>query len=150
VIQKAASKSFLNGKQSVGFIINKLSEEDLEEVSTYNHNYVEDFNARNQGVKLAVTTSVTTTIIAFAPLLFLEGRMEMMFELAFVVIFILGFSLLEAFFVFPAHVGSPHILLSHDRGKRTTKIRDALDKAIVYMKIKVYGRLLKKIINGIG
>lgn len=257
-----ASKSLLNGKQSVGFIINKLAEEDLEEVSTYIHNYVEDFNVRNQGVKLdvtfdflpllhsrldlmyrnggiglllviiclglflstrlslwvawgipasflamfiaavyagitinmislfgmilvvgilvddgiviaeniythfekgkspkraaidgtmevlpAVTTSVATTIIAFAPLLFLGGQMEMMFEVAFVVIFSLGFSLLEAFFVLPAHVGTPHILRSRDRTKRTAKIRNALDKFIIYVKIKVYGRLLKKIIQ---
>ncbi|MCP5103837.1 MAG: efflux RND transporter permease subunit, partial [bacterium] len=255
-------KSMLNGKQSVGFIINKLSEEDLEEVSNYIGKYVDEFNAKNHGVTLditfdflpllysrldlmyrnggiglllviiclglflstrlslwvawgipasflamfivavyagvtinmislfgmilvvgilvddgiviaeniythfekgkspkraaidgtmevlpAVTTSVTTTIIAFAPLLFLEGRMEMMFEVAFVVIFSLGFSLLEAFFVLPAHVGTPHILRSRDRTKRTAKIRNALDKAIVYMKIKVYGRLLKKIIQ---
>ncbi|MCK4569046.1 MAG: efflux RND transporter permease subunit, partial [Bacteroidales bacterium] len=41
----------------------------------------------------AVTTSVVTTMIAFSPLLFLQGRMEMMFEMAFVVIFSLLFSL---------------------------------------------------------
>src|SRR5210317_2388112 len=32
----------------------------------------------------AVSTSVFTTIIAFTPILFLTGRMEMMFEMAFV------------------------------------------------------------------
>ena len=54
----------------------------------------------------AVTTSVTTTIIAFSPLFFIEGQMEFMFEMAFVVVFSLAFSLLEAFFVLPAHLGS--------------------------------------------
>ncbi len=255
-------KSLLNRKQSVGFIINKLSEEDLEEISKYIHNYVKEFNAKNQGVQLditfdflpllhsrldlmyrnggiglflvilclglflstrlslwvawgipasflamfivaspagvtinmislfgmilvvgilvddgiviaeniythfekgknpkraaidgtmevlpAVVTSVTTTIVAFSPLLFLRGRMEMMYEVAFVVIFSLGFSLLEAFFVLPAHVGSPHILRSRGRVKRAARIRNFLDKAVAYMRYKLYGRLLKKIIQ---
>lgn len=257
-----SNKSLLNGKQSVGFIINKLSEEDLEEISAYISNYVKEFNARNQGVQLditfdflpllhsrldlmyrnggiglflvilclgfflstrlslwvawgipasflamfvvavnagitinmislfgmilvvgilvddgiviaeniyshfekgkspkraaidgtmevlpAVTTSITTTIIAFAPLLLLEGQMEMMFEVAFVVIFSLGFSLLEAFFVLPAHVGTPHILRSRDRVKRAAKIRNVLDKIVAYMRYQLYGRLLKQIIQ---
>lgn len=255
-------KSLLNGKQSVGFIINKLSEEDLEEISKYLHNYVKEFNTKEQGVRLditfdflpllysrldlmyrnggigltlvvvclglflstrlslwvawgipasflamfivatnagitinmvslfgmilvvgilvddgiviaeniythfekgkspkraaidgtmevlpAVVTSVTTTIIAFAPLLFLVGRMEMMYEMAFVVIFSLGFSLFEAFFVLPAHVGTPYVLRSRNRAKRSARIRNFLDKAIAYMRYKLYGRLLKKILR---
>ncbi len=56
----------------------------------------------------AVTTSVTTTIVAFSPLFFIEGQMEFMFEMAFVVVFSLAFSLLEAFFVLPAHLGSKY------------------------------------------
>jgi multidrug efflux pump subunit AcrB len=257
-----SNKSLLNGKQSVGFIINKLSEEDLEEVSRYLRDYVDKFNAANKGVKLditfdflpllqsrlelmyrnggiglllvilclglflstrlslwvawgipasflamfivavyagitinmislfgmilvvgilvddgiviaeniyshfekgkspkraaidgtmevlpAVSTSITTTIVAFTPMLFLEGQMEMMFEVAFVVIFSLGFSLFEAFFVLPAHVGTPHILRSRERVTRGAKIRNALNKAVAYLRYDIYGKLLKKIIN---
>ena len=54
----------------------------------------------------AVLTSVTTTIIVFSALFFIKGRMEFMYEMAFVVVFSLAFSLLEAFFVLPAHLGS--------------------------------------------
>ena len=258
-----SNKSLLNGKQAVYFGINKLKEEDLDEVSDYMHNYVEEFNARTPGVKLHITfdflpilesrlnlmyrnggiglllvvvalglflstrlslwvawgipasflamfilavnvgvtinmmslfgmilvigilvddgivigeniythfekgkspkraafdgtmevlpavfTSVTTTIIAFAWLLFMTGQMEMMHEMAFVVIFSLLFSLLEAFFVLPSHVGTPHILRSRNHTKRgAAKIRQYLDKMVAFLRHKLYGRLLKKIIQ---
>ena len=59
----------------------------------------------------AVMTSVATTIVAFSPLLFLTGtRMEMMFDVAIVVIASLAFSLFEAFLVLPAHLGSDRVL----------------------------------------
>jgi multidrug efflux pump subunit AcrB len=258
-----SNKSLLNGKQAVYFGINKLKEEDLDEVSDYMHNYVDEFNARSPGVKLHITfdflpilksrlnlmyrnggiglflvvvalglflstrlslwvawgipasflamfvlavnagvtinmmslfgmilvigilvddgivigeniythfekgksprraaidgtmevlpavfTSVTTTIIAFAWLLFMTGQMEMMHEMAFVVIFSLLFSLLEAFFVLPSHVGSPHILRSRNHTRKgAAKIRQYLDKMVAFLRHNVYGRLLRKIIQ---
>ncbi|MFW5657481.1 MAG: efflux RND transporter permease subunit [Bacteroidota bacterium] len=95
----------------------------------------------------AVFTSVLTTIIAFSPLLFLQDSMEMMFEMAFVVIASLAFSLIEAFFVLPAHVASPHILRSKRRQSLGNKIRFHLERAINYMKLKIYGRILKLMIR---
>lgn len=92
----------------------------------------------------AVFTSVTTTIIAFLPLFLLQGRMEFLFEMAFVVIFSLLFSLVEAFFVLPAHLGTPHILRSKERANKTRLI---LDKLIRFMRERIYGRLLKIIIQ---
>jgi multidrug efflux pump subunit AcrB len=257
-----SNKTLMNGKQAVYFIISKLSEEDLEEISKYMHSYVKEFNAKNKGVKLeitfdfltilqsrlgllyrnggiglllvilalglflntrlsfwvawgipasfmlmflvasaagvtinmvslfgmilvvgilvddgiviaeniythyekgkspkraavdgtmevlpAVATSVSTTIVAFLPLFFLTGRMEFMYEMAFVVVVSLTFSLLEAFFVLPAHVGTPHVLRSRQRAKRGAIIRKTLDKWIAYLRYKLYGRLLKKIIQ---
>ena len=53
----------------------------------------------------AIATSVATTIVAFLPLLLLTGRMEMMYEMAMIVILSLTFSLFESFFVLPAHLG---------------------------------------------
>ncbi len=56
-----------------------------------------------------VFTSVLTTMVAFSLLLFVEG-MEMMREMAIVVIACLLFSLFEAFFVLPSHLASKKIL----------------------------------------
>lgn len=56
-----------------------------------------------------VFTSVATTIVAFAILLFVEG-LEMMREMAFVVIACLSFSLFEAFILLPGHLGHNSVL----------------------------------------
>ncbi|MEE4257403.1 MAG: efflux RND transporter permease subunit [Bacteroidales bacterium] len=91
----------------------------------------------------AVTTSVVTTIIAFSPILFLEGRMEMMFEMAFVVIFSLFFSLFEAFFVLPAHVGSKFVLRKTEKKSRWMSIRRSLDGVMDFMKHRMYAPTLR-------
>jgi multidrug efflux pump subunit AcrB len=65
-----------------------------------------------------VFTSVMTTIVAFSLLLFVEG-MEMMREMAIVVIACLFFSLFEAFFVLPSHLASKKILSEDKKGQWT-------------------------------
>ena len=87
----------------------------------------------------AVFVSVTTTIVAFTPLLMLEGGMEIMFEMAMVVIASLAFSLVEAFFVLPAHLGTPHVLRSK---KRANRVRKFMDRVIRYMRDQIYGKAL--------
>lgn len=57
----------------------------------------------------SVFSSVLTTIVAFSILLFVEG-MEMMQEMAFVVIACLSFSIFEAFIILPAHLGHNNVL----------------------------------------
>ncbi|MEN8194285.1 MAG: efflux RND transporter permease subunit, partial [Bacteroidota bacterium] len=94
----------------------------------------------------AVLTSVTTTIVAFSPLLFLEGRMEMLYEMAFIVIFSLGFSLIEAFLVLPAHLSNPHILRRKDE-KKSGRIRERLDKVIYLLRDVIYKNVLSSIIR---
>ncbi len=94
----------------------------------------------------AVLTSVTTTIVAFSPLLLLEGVFEFFFEMGFVVIFSLFFSLFEAFLVLPAHIGTEHILRSKKRASGAAQIREKLESVINKIKINYYGKLLKKII----
>jgi multidrug efflux pump subunit AcrB len=91
----------------------------------------------------AVATSVTTTIIAFTPLLLLQGRMEMMFEMAFVVIVSLVFSLFEAFFVLPAHVGSSFILRPKTSQGWGRYMRSGLDNFLVFMRDKLYAKTLR-------
>ncbi|MGM0375952.1 MAG: efflux RND transporter permease subunit [Bacteroidota bacterium] len=91
----------------------------------------------------AVITSVTTTIIAFWPLMLIEGNMEMMGEMAFVVVASLGFSLIEAGLVLPAHIGSPHILQRRsDAVNFGNRVRNRLESFITWMREKLYGRLL--------
>ncbi len=95
----------------------------------------------------AVLTSVTTTIVVFSALFFIKGRMEFMYEMAFVVVFSLAFSLLEAFFVLPAHLGSKRVLRRNVRQNIGKKIRDTLDSALNFMRNRIYGKSLKFIIK---
>lgn len=95
----------------------------------------------------AVVTSITTTIVAFSPLFFIEGRMEFMFEMAFVVVFSLAFSLIEAFFVLPAHLGSSFILRRNTKDNIGKKVRNVLDRSVNFMRIKVYGVSLKFVLR---
>ncbi|MBU2491567.1 MAG: efflux RND transporter permease subunit [Bacteroidetes bacterium] len=98
-------------------------------------------------VKGAVLTSVTTTIVAFMPLVFLEGSMEMMKEMAYIVIFSLGFSLLEAFFVLPAHLSSPHILRVRNKERRSGKVKEKTEAVVIFLRDKLYAKILKEIIK---
>lgn len=95
----------------------------------------------------AVLTSVTTTAIVFSALFFIRGRMEFMYEMAFVVVFSLLFSLLEALFVLPAHLGSHRVLRKDVKQNTGKKIRDVLDNALDFMRVKVYGSSLRFVIK---
>jgi multidrug efflux pump subunit AcrB len=90
----------------------------------------------------AVFTSVVTTIVAFLPLLFLTGGFEFLKDMAYVVIFSLSFSLLEAFFILPAHLASKKVLSVKKEDTRSYKIRKVLNNGIDFMRYKVYGRML--------
>ncbi len=72
-----------------------------------------------------VFSSVVTTIVAFSILLFVEG-LEMMREMAFVVISCLAFSLFEAFIILPGHLGHKSILSDK------TKAEYSLGKGLIY------------------
>lgn len=95
----------------------------------------------------AVFTSITTTIVAFSPLLIITGRMEFMYEMALVVILCLAFSLIEAFFVLPAHLASHHVLSRKSLDKKNKGLRRYLDNMFVFLREKIYGRLLTYMIS---
>lgn len=95
----------------------------------------------------AVITSVTTTIVAFSPLFILTGRMEFMYEMAFVVVFSLSVSLFEAFFVLPAHIGTPKVLRRSDNGNDNNRIRQFLENMVDFMRFKMYGPILRMVIK---
>jgi len=87
----------------------------------------------------AVLTSVITTIVAFSPLLFLSGtRMEMMYEVAIVVIASLGFSLLEAFFILPAHLANERVLNRKRLEKKITGPKKYLEQFLVWLRDDFY------------
>jgi len=91
----------------------------------------------------AVTTSVATTIVAFSPLLFLAGtRMEMMLHVAIVVIASLAFSLVEAFFVLPAHLGSDWVLNRKKLEKKKRGLVKVSDDLIFWLRERVYSHFL--------
>lgn len=95
----------------------------------------------------AVVTSVLTTIIAFSPLFFIEGRMSFMFEMAFVVVFSLFFSLFEAFLVLPAHLGSNAVLRKKKNKSKGDIIRGYLDKGLGFLRERIYGKVLRFVIK---
>lgn len=92
----------------------------------------------------AVLTSVATTIIAFMPLLFLSGtRMEMMYDVAVVIIVSLIFSLFEAFFVLPAHLSSHHILSRRSLESKNKGIKKYFERFIVWLRDDIYHYMLE-------
>ncbi len=93
----------------------------------------------------AVVTSVATTVVAFTPLMFLEGQLEFLYEMAFIVVFSLIFSLFEAFLVLPAHLSSEHIL--RRKGNKKGGIRSKLDKIIYVLRDKTYEKVLRATIR---
>jgi len=91
----------------------------------------------------AVLTSVTTTIIAFMPLVFLSGtRMEFMLHMAIVVIASLFFSLFEAFLVLPAHLSNPKVLNRRRLEARKTGIKRHFDGFMVWLRERIYHHVL--------
>lgn len=78
-------------------------------------------------VKAPVTIGVLTTIAAFAPLIFSTGTMgKIMKPVPIVVIAILAVSLIEAFYILPAHIAKP----SRWSGGLLAKLRDHTQSAL--------------------
>jgi len=94
----------------------------------------------------SVFTSVTTTIIAFIPLMLLDNN-GFTTEMAIVVIGCLAFSLVEAFFVLPSHLATGKALQKKEGKLKKDKIRGVLDKGIKYVRDEVYGKVLHYLIR---
>ena len=88
-----------------------------------------------------VTTSVLTTIVAFLPFFFLDGFLgKFIWHMALVVIATLAFSLVESFFILPAHLAHSKGLHPHAEDNR---IRKRIDAFIEWLTHRVYGRSLR-------
>jgi multidrug efflux pump subunit AcrB len=94
----------------------------------------------------AVFVSVTTTIVAFTPLFFIEGHLAMMYEMAFVVIACLVFSLAEGIFVLPGHLANPKVLKPTNKRSVYGKIRNKVDQGLMYVRDRLYIPLVKRIL----
>jgi multidrug efflux pump subunit AcrB len=96
----------------------------------------------------AVMTSVTTTIVAFTPLLFLTGtRMEMMLHVAIVVISSLAFSLFEAFLILPAHLGNERVLSRKSLEAKTRGLRKFFEGFTIWLRDRVYHYFLNWLVK---
>ncbi len=88
-----------------------------------------------------VTTSVLTTIIAFMPFFFLDGMLgKFIWQVALVVSASLLFSLVEAFFVLPSHLGHSKAL---DRTRTPSRFRRRLEAGIAWLTHSVYAPTLR-------
>ncbi len=95
----------------------------------------------------SVFTSVTTTMIAFLPLLFLDNN-GFTGEMAIVVIACLGFSMIEAFFVLPAHLASERILSRRKNQESVyARFRSSMEGIIEWLRSKLYARMLRFLIE---
>ena len=87
----------------------------------------------------SVFTGVSTTILAFCLFFFFTGRFgAFVFEMAAVVILCLAFSLIECFFVLPAHLAHSKALVNKESGW----FRRMLDKAFFFQRDKLYAKIL--------
>jgi multidrug efflux pump subunit AcrB len=87
-----------------------------------------------------VTTAVMTTIIAFTPFFFLDGFVgKFIWHMAVVVIAALLFSLIETFFILPAHLAHSKAL---DPEQKISKIRSRIENGISFLTKKIYARIL--------
>ncbi|PKQ60268.1 hypothetical protein BZG02_19920 [Labilibaculum filiforme] len=93
----------------------------------------------------AVFSAVLTTIVAFSAFFFIDGIIGEFFrELAFVVIFALLFSLVEAFLILPAHVVHSKALRAD---KKESKIEKISTKAVSYLRKWTYEPLIRFCLN---
>lgn len=87
----------------------------------------------------SVFTGVSTTILAFSLFFFFEGRFgAIVKEMAVVVILCLVFSLIECYFVLPAHLAHSGALDKKEPGK----FRRVLDKGFNYLRDNLYAKVL--------
>ncbi|MFY0653618.1 MAG: efflux RND transporter permease subunit [Cyclobacteriaceae bacterium] len=93
----------------------------------------------------SVFTSVSTTMVAFLILIFLDNN-GFTKEMAIVVISCLGFSLIEAFFVLPSHLAHKWVL--SDSGKRGWyySFRSGMEKFIDHVRRKMYGPFVRRLL----
>lgn len=95
----------------------------------------------------AVTASVLTTVVAFVPLILITGRMEMMEEMAIIVIASLLISLIEAFLVLPAHLGNEKVLSRKALTRQTRGLRKYTERLFNWLRDYAYDRVIRLVLK---
>lgn len=107
-------------------------------------------------VSTPVVFSVLTTVVAFLPLLFVDGTMgKLMREIPVIVIPVLVISLAESLFILPAHLASRHggrVSLALQRWtawlfQGHAYVRTRVDMGLQYIITKPYARTLKQMLD---
>jgi len=95
----------------------------------------------------AVTASVSTTVAAFIPFFFIEGRMGLfIWQMALAVILALAVSLFECLVILPSHLAHSRALKNHRDG-RTSRIRRHTDRWIEALIRGFYARSLRRLLR---
>jgi multidrug efflux pump subunit AcrB len=91
-----------------------------------------------------VSISIFTTMIAFIPYFYFYGMLgKHVWEIAAVVIISLGFSLIEAFIILPAHLAHSKALQSNPKSNNLfTRIRHSIDKTLDIFLNRIYRKFL--------
>ena len=92
----------------------------------------------------SVFTGVTTTMVAFSILAFVEGRFgEIVKEMAIVVILCLCFSLIECVAILPPHLAHSGALREIKKGG----FRSKMEKGLSYVRDRLYGRVIAWVVR---
>lgn len=96
-----------------------------------------------------VTISVVTTMVAFVPYFYFYGMLgKYVWQIAAVMIIALGFSLIEAFVILPAHLSHSRALEKRpDAHRLLSGVRDRINGALQGFVERVYGPFLKFCLN---
>lgn len=86
----------------------------------------------------SIIVSVITTIVAFLPILFIEGNLEMMYDMAIIVILCLTFSMIEAIFILPSHLSNSKVLSKVSPRTLFGKLVSKIDKGIKWITEHLY------------
>ncbi len=89
-----------------------------------------------QEVSVPVTFGILTTVAAFLPLAFLDGRGSWYQSIPYVIIPVLLFSLVQSKFILPAHL--KHIRQRKDGGSRITMIQKAISNSLETFIQRIY------------
>lgn len=119
-----------------------------EQIYQYYERGKKPFEAALEGVMEVLPSvffAIATTVVAFLPFFFLDGRQgASMKDMAFVVIFTLLFSLLEAAIILPSHLAHSKALRGN---KSENKFRVKLEQILLYPRDKWYNASLKFFMN---
>lgn len=95
----------------------------------------------------SVIVSVITTIVAFTPILFIEGNLEMMYDMAIVVMLCLTFSMIEGVFILPSHLANRKVLSKASPKTIVGKVVNIVDRGIKWVAEHLYVPYIRWAVN---